>query len=52
MPGAVTRRAFVFFMAPNDPRMLSTISAILENPCHGGLVSDSLGISLSAGAPH
>jgi GH15 family glucan-1,4-alpha-glucosidase len=32
----------VFFMAPNDPRMLSTISAVLENPCHGGLVSDSL----------
>jgi GH15 family glucan-1,4-alpha-glucosidase len=32
----------VFFMAPSDPRMLSTISAILENPRHGGLVSDSL----------
>jgi GH15 family glucan-1,4-alpha-glucosidase len=32
----------VFFMAPNDPRMLSTISAILEDPRHGGLVSDSL----------
>jgi GH15 family glucan-1,4-alpha-glucosidase len=32
----------VFFMAPNDPRMLSTISAILENPRAGGLVSDSL----------
>jgi GH15 family glucan-1,4-alpha-glucosidase len=32
----------VFFMAPNDPRMLSTISAILENPRHGGLLSDSL----------
>jgi len=32
----------VFFMAPTDPRMLSTISAILENPTHGGLVSDSL----------
>jgi GH15 family glucan-1,4-alpha-glucosidase len=32
----------VFFMAPNDPRMLSTISAVLENPRHGGLVSDSL----------
>ncbi|MGB9204162.1 MAG: glycoside hydrolase family 15 protein [Terriglobales bacterium] len=32
----------VFFMAPNDPRMLSTISAILENPRHGGLVSDGL----------
>jgi len=32
----------VFFMAPTDPRMLSTINAILENPTHGGLVSDSL----------
>jgi len=32
----------VFFMAPNDPRMLKTISAILENPRNGGLVSDSL----------
>jgi|CZKH01.1.fsa_nt_gi GH15 family glucan-1,4-alpha-glucosidase len=32
----------VFFMAPTDPRMLSTISAILENPAKGGLVSDSL----------
>jgi GH15 family glucan-1,4-alpha-glucosidase len=32
----------VFFMAPTDPRMLSTIRAILENPAHGGLVSDSL----------
>jgi GH15 family glucan-1,4-alpha-glucosidase len=32
----------VFFMAPNDPRMLNTISAILKNPCEGGLVSDSL----------
>jgi len=32
----------VFFMAPSDPRMLSTINAILENPSHGGLVSDSL----------
>jgi GH15 family glucan-1,4-alpha-glucosidase len=32
----------VFFMAPNDPRMLSTINAILESPRHRGLVSDSL----------
>jgi hypothetical protein len=32
----------VFFMAPNVPRMLSTLAAILENPSHGGLVSDSL----------
>jgi GH15 family glucan-1,4-alpha-glucosidase len=32
----------VFFMAPNDPRMLSTIGAICERPSCGGLVSDSL----------
>lgn len=32
----------VFFMAPNDPRMIKTISAILQNPRDGGLVSDSL----------
>jgi GH15 family glucan-1,4-alpha-glucosidase len=32
----------VFFMAPNDPRMLRTIDAILESPRNGGLVSDGL----------
>jgi GH15 family glucan-1,4-alpha-glucosidase len=32
----------VFFMAPNDPRMLHTLDAILQSPRHGGLVSDSL----------
>jgi GH15 family glucan-1,4-alpha-glucosidase len=32
----------VFFLAPNDPRMLSTVDAILERPRDGGLVSDSL----------
>lgn len=32
----------VFFMAPSDPRMLSTIDAILKSPRDGGLVSDSL----------
>jgi GH15 family glucan-1,4-alpha-glucosidase len=32
----------VFFMAPNDPRMLKTITAILRNPREDGLVSDSL----------
>jgi GH15 family glucan-1,4-alpha-glucosidase len=32
----------VFFMAPTDPRMLSTINAILKNPRDGGVVSDSL----------
>jgi GH15 family glucan-1,4-alpha-glucosidase len=32
----------VFFMAPTDPRMISTINAIRKNPKDGGLVSDSL----------
>jgi GH15 family glucan-1,4-alpha-glucosidase len=32
----------VFFMAPNDPRMVSTIRAIMKSPREGGLVSDSL----------
>jgi GH15 family glucan-1,4-alpha-glucosidase len=32
----------VFFMAPNDPRMLGTLDAILKRPRDGGLVSDSL----------
>jgi GH15 family glucan-1,4-alpha-glucosidase len=32
----------VFFMAPNDPRMIGNIDAILKNPRDGGLLSDSL----------
>jgi GH15 family glucan-1,4-alpha-glucosidase len=32
----------VFFMSPNDPRMLSTLSAINRSPKEGGLVSDGL----------
>ncbi len=32
----------VFFMGPNDPRMLSTIDAICRDPASGGLLSDSL----------
>jgi GH15 family glucan-1,4-alpha-glucosidase len=32
----------VFFMAPSDPRMISTIQAILKEPKDGGLVSDGL----------
>jgi GH15 family glucan-1,4-alpha-glucosidase len=32
----------VFFMAPSDPRMVSTVKAILKNPKEGGLVSDGL----------
>jgi GH15 family glucan-1,4-alpha-glucosidase len=32
----------VFFMAPTDPRMLSTIRATMKSPKEGGLVSDGL----------
>jgi GH15 family glucan-1,4-alpha-glucosidase len=32
----------VFFMAPNDPRMLGTLTAICRDPAEGGLLSDSL----------
>jgi GH15 family glucan-1,4-alpha-glucosidase len=32
----------VFFMAPNDPRMLQTIDAICKDPSEGGLLSNSL----------
>jgi GH15 family glucan-1,4-alpha-glucosidase len=32
----------VFFMAPNDPRMLQTINAICKDPSEGGLLSNSL----------
>jgi GH15 family glucan-1,4-alpha-glucosidase len=32
----------VFFLAPNDPRMIKTIDAINRTPKKGGLVSDSL----------
>jgi GH15 family glucan-1,4-alpha-glucosidase len=32
----------VFFMAPTDPRMLTTLNAINESPRSGGLVSGSL----------
>jgi GH15 family glucan-1,4-alpha-glucosidase len=32
----------VFFMAPNDPRMLKTIEAICRDPSEGGLLSNSL----------
>jgi len=32
----------VFFVAPNDPRMLSTLDAINRPPREGGLVSNSL----------
>ena len=32
----------VFFLAPNDPRMLRTIAAIQRSPSKGGLFSDGL----------
>ncbi|MGC4032997.1 MAG: glycoside hydrolase family 15 protein [Tepidisphaeraceae bacterium] len=32
----------VFFMGPNDPRMIKTIDAICRTPAEGGLLSDSL----------
>ena len=32
----------VFFMAPNDPRMLKTVDAICKDPSDGGLLSNSL----------
>ena len=32
----------VFFMAATDPRMMSTVDAIMKSPRDGGLVSDSL----------
>ncbi len=32
----------VFFMAPNDPRMLQTLNAICRDPVEGGLLSASL----------
>lgn len=32
----------VFFVSPNDPRMLGTIDAIMKSPRHGGLTVDGL----------
>jgi GH15 family glucan-1,4-alpha-glucosidase len=32
----------VFFMAPTDPRMLSTLDAMVQSPRHGGIVSGNL----------
>jgi GH15 family glucan-1,4-alpha-glucosidase len=32
----------VFFMAPNDPRMLQTLDAVCKDPSEGGLLSNSL----------
>jgi GH15 family glucan-1,4-alpha-glucosidase len=32
----------VFFLSPNDPRMLQTLDAVMKPPREGGLLSDSL----------
>ncbi len=32
----------VFFLSPNDPRMLRTVEAIRRSPAQGGLVADAL----------
>lgn len=42
LDASVLMMPLVFFMAPTDPRMISTLKAILENPRAGGLVSDGL----------
>jgi GH15 family glucan-1,4-alpha-glucosidase len=42
LDASILMMPLVLFMAPNDPRMLSTLDAILKNPRDGGLVSDSL----------
>lgn len=42
LDGSLLMMPLVFFMAPNDPKMLSTIDAINRPPGQGGLVSDGL----------
>jgi GH15 family glucan-1,4-alpha-glucosidase len=42
LDASVLMMPLVFFMAPTDPRMISTIKAILAPPSEGGLVSDGL----------
>jgi GH15 family glucan-1,4-alpha-glucosidase len=42
LDASVLMMPLTFFMAPTDPRMLSTIRAIMARPDQGGLVSDSL----------
>jgi GH15 family glucan-1,4-alpha-glucosidase len=42
LDASVLMMPLVLFLAPNDPRMLSTLDAILKIPREGGLVSDSL----------
>ncbi|MBI1895209.1 MAG: glycoside hydrolase family 15 protein [Acidobacteria bacterium] len=42
LDAALLMMPLVFFTAPGDPRMLSTIDAIMQSPIERGLVSDSL----------
>jgi len=42
LDASVLMMPLVFFMAPTDPRMISTIKAVLASPRDGGLVSDGL----------
>jgi GH15 family glucan-1,4-alpha-glucosidase len=42
LDASVLMMPLVFFMAPTDPRMITTLKAILENPRQGGLVRDGL----------
>jgi GH15 family glucan-1,4-alpha-glucosidase len=42
LDAAVLTMPLVKFIAPTDPRMLSTLDAINRSRTHGGLVSDSL----------
>jgi len=42
LDASVLMMPLVFFMAPSDPRMISTLKAVLESPSKGGLVSDGL----------
>jgi GH15 family glucan-1,4-alpha-glucosidase len=42
LDAALLTMPLVNFIAPTDPRMLSTLDAINRSPKHGGLVSDSL----------
>jgi GH15 family glucan-1,4-alpha-glucosidase len=41
LDAGVLMMPMVFFMSPNDPRMLSTLDAIGQTPEAGGLLSDS-----------
>jgi GH15 family glucan-1,4-alpha-glucosidase len=42
LDASILMMPLVFFMAPTDPRMLSTIDAINRPPSEGGLVADGL----------